>query len=49
MLFLKDVTDIKGDIGIHAEMKGTVSEPDLSAEIVFHDVGFDSAANRSHF
>ncbi|RLC14206.1 MAG: hypothetical protein DRI24_14025, partial [Deltaproteobacteria bacterium] len=40
VLFLKDIKDIEGDISIHAEMKGSVSEPGLSAEIVFHDVGY---------
>jgi autotransporter translocation and assembly factor TamB len=40
MLFLKDVTDIKGKISLQAEMKGSVSEPGLSAEIVFHDIGY---------
>ena len=38
-LLLKDITDMEGDISLHAEMKGSVSKPDLSAEIVFHDVG----------
>ena len=38
-LLLADATEMKGDIGIHAEIKGTVSNPDVSAEIVFHDVG----------
>jgi len=40
VLFLKDLEDIKGDISIHAEMNGSVSEPALSAEIVLHDVGY---------
>ncbi len=40
VLFLKDIEDIQGDISIHAEMKGSVSEPGLSAEIVLHDVGY---------
>ena len=39
VLFLKDIKDLNGDISIHAEMKGTISEPGLFAEIVFHDVG----------
>jgi len=39
-LLLKDVTDMEGNINIHAEMKGSVSEPVLNAEIVFHDVGY---------
>ena len=40
VLLLQDLTNMKGHISIHAEIKGTVSEPDLSAEIVFHDVGY---------
>lgn len=40
VLLLKDITDTQGNISIHAEMKGTISKPGLSAEIVFHDVGF---------
>jgi autotransporter translocation and assembly factor TamB len=40
VLLLQDITDMEGEISIHAEMKGTVSEPDVSAEIVFHDVGY---------
>jgi translocation and assembly module TamB len=36
---LKGVSSLEGNIDIHAEMKGSVSEPDVSAEIVLHDVG----------
>jgi autotransporter translocation and assembly factor TamB len=40
VLLLKDVTDIEGDISLHAKMKGSIAKPDFSAEIVFHDVGY---------
>ena len=39
-LYLKDIMDMEGDISLHAKIKGSVSKPDLSAEIVFHDVGY---------
>jgi translocation and assembly module TamB len=40
MLFLKDITAVQGDIRIHAEIKGTVAEPELSGEIQLVELGF---------
>ncbi len=39
MLFFKDVTDIQGDIRVHAEMKGPFTESGFSGEITLQEVG----------
>jgi autotransporter translocation and assembly factor TamB len=37
--FLKDVAEFEGDVRIHAEVKGSIAQPDILAEVVLQDVG----------
>ncbi len=39
MPFFEDITDVEGDIRLHAEIKGSAEKPVLSGEIQLDDVG----------